>query len=322
MRGGDKGGNVTGKPENIFNFFIFFENGVARTIGVKLHNREGTDAEKYCFLSSQVAEDIAEARRIELSQAFTPIEWRARLRIDGGEPLLRSILHELNIRSENFLYCLTPVLDGTPFWEQRIGLGPFRGRDVTDFGREGQMEDYLVGYIDEEHFRLGELINDDYFHAIRVLFQNELYVSASKLLMCCIDTIAFIEFGDTRGNFTKWLDRYCELTTLKISADELWEYRNSVLHMTSLDSKKVLSGKVARIAPYVAKRGSEPPQHADRIKPFNLLELIDAVAKGISRWGETYNNSPEKMVEFIARYDTTISDARMSKITRSTTKEL
>jgi hypothetical protein len=52
------------------------------------------------------------------------------------------------------------------------------------------MKDYLVEYTGPEGFDFGRLINDDYFLAIKLLFQNGRYVSAAKLLMSCVDTLA------------------------------------------------------------------------------------------------------------------------------------
>lgn len=302
--------------ERIFNFFIYFEENVAHELGVWFHKRSGTDTEKTDFLRSQVTNDHTKARRVPLPHSFTPEQWRARLRIDGALPLLEPTLERLNAPRRNFIYCLTPIVDGVAYWDQMSAAGVFRGSDVTDFGREGHMPDYLVDYTDGQYFHLDKLINDDFFSAIRILFNNQHYVSASKLLMCCIDTLAFVEYGDTRGNFSKWLNQYCDLSTLGITADELWEYRNAVLHMTSLDSKKVIAGKVARIAPYVAAPGLAPPEKSDDAKPFNLLDLINVIAAGIDRWGDSYNSTPEKTLDFIARYDITISDKRTAKIMR------
>ena len=302
--------------EKIFNFFIYFESGVAREIGVRFHKRSGTDIEKTDFLRENVAADYERARRFDLPQAYTVNQWRAQLRIDGALSILDPILTKLNAPKRSYIHCLTPIKDGTPFWDQTIGPGAFRGAEVTDFGREGQMSDYLVDYSEGSCFYLDRLIFDDFFSAINILLDNKHYVSASKLLMSCIDTLAFVEFGDVRNNFTDWLDLYCDLKGVGVTAGELWEYRNAVLHMTSLDSRRVLRGDAARIAPYVAIRGSQPPQNEGDAKPFNLLELIDATSAGIQRWGMSYNASPEKVVDFINRYDMTISDKRIATIAR------
>lgn len=303
--------------EKIFNFFIYFDAGVAHELGIWFHKRSGTDDEKTDFLRSQVKKDYLKARRFDLPQSFTPEQWRARLRFDGALPIFESILAELSVSKSSFVYCLTPILDGIPFWDQMSGPNEFRGHEVTDYGREGHMPDYLVEYTDGKYFHFDKLIDDDFFNAIRIIFQKNHYVSASKLLMCCIDTLAFVEFGDTKNNFTDWLDRYCDLTVVGVTASELWEYRNSILHMTTLDSRSVKHGRTVRISPYVGPRGSLPPRNAEYAKSFNLLELIHTVAAGIECWGSSYNAKPEKLVDFIARYDMIISDKRVATIIRS-----
>lgn len=55
------------------------------------------------------------------------------------------------------------------------------------------MEDYLVKYTTPEGFDVPRLINDDFFLAIKLLFNSGLYVSASKLLLSFIDSIAYVE---------------------------------------------------------------------------------------------------------------------------------
>src|SRR5690606_9143663 len=105
---------------------------------------------------------------------------------------------------------------------------------------------------------LSELLNDDYFKAIKLLFNAGHHVSSAKLLMSCVDTLAFVEHGDVRGNFTDWLDAYVDLEPIGISALEVWEFRNSILHMTNLASRQVLAGKVSSIAPYIGRAASMP----------------------------------------------------------------
>lgn len=161
-------------------------------------------------------------------------------------------------------------------------------------------------------FRFAELIRDDYFKAIRTLFNEKLYVSCAKLLMSCVDTLAYVEYGDAQGNFLKWLDTYVDLKPYGISSGELWEFRNSVLHMTNLASRKVIAGKISPITFYIGGPEAMPPVTPDLPKLFNLHELIKAISKGIGKWGETYNADPDKMLKFIERYDTTISDVRVA----------
>jgi hypothetical protein len=173
-------------------------------------------------------------------------------------------------------------------------------------------------YTDGNTFRFTDLIHDDYFKAIRTLFSAKLYVSCAKLLMSCVDTLAFVEYGNISGNFTNWLDAYIDLLPQNITAEELWEFRNSVLHMTNLASRKVISGKVSPIMLYAGGSDSMPAITSDLPKPFNLYSLITAIATGIGRWGETYNSDRDKLLKFIERYDTTISDSRVASFRLST----
>ena len=48
-------------------------------------------------------------------------------------------------------------------------------------------------------------------------------------------------------------------------------------------------------------------------KPFNLYGLIATIGEGIGKWGEAYNADRDKLLKFIERYDTTISDSRMAR---------
>lgn len=297
--------------ERIFNIFIYFDAGVASEYGVRYHRIGGTDDEKTSFLGLRVREDCAAARRFRLARSFTPEEWYAAGRFgdvlqyfEEAFTLCRAPLAPI--------VCITPMVDGEPKIDLQTGLGPFRGDIVSRIEGRGAVPDYLVSYMDGNRFLFTELIHDDYFKAIKTLFNAKLYVSCAKLLMSCVDTLAFVEYGDESGNFTKWLDAYVDLSAHGITSDELWEFRNSVLHMTNLVSRKVTSGKVSPIMPYVGGPDTMPAISPQLPKPFNLYGLIATIGKGIGKWGEAYNSDGDKLLKFIERYDTTISDSRMA----------
>jgi hypothetical protein len=193
------------------------------------------------------------------------------------------------------------------------------------------MVDYLNTYISDGHFDLPRLINDDYFKAIKLLYNAGHYVSAAKLLMSFLDTIAFVDMGDVSSNFTLWLERYADLTALGITSKELWEYRNGLLHMTNLNSRAVAKGLTAPLIVYV---GGHIPQTITNIpddliarpraelgltqvgvKYFNLKELLNTVAGAVSKWIEDCNRNPNKLVDFVQRYDLTVSDSRVACFT-------
>lgn len=209
------------------------------------------------------------------------------------------------------LMVITPVVDGYPSVQAVSDLGPINLAELNRIGPEPkQMDDYLRAYLDREGggFDIPRLLNDDYFEAIKLLFNRKKFVSCSKLLVSFIDTIAFVEYGDAVCPFKKWLVTYADLNRLGVSGDELWEYRNSVLHMTNLASRNVLKGAVDAVLPYV---GPELPRRVGR-KFLNLRTLISVVADGVQKWITTYNATPGKILEFIERYDLVISDARMA----------
>ncbi|MBE7564452.1 hypothetical protein H7F10_16360 [Acidithiobacillus sp. HP-6] len=176
--------------------------------------------------------------------------------------------------------------------------------------------DYFGTFFTEGGFDFTGLLNADFFQPVRILFQNQHYVSAAKLLAIAIDSIAFVEYGDIpdENAFVKWLNRYADLSALGITADELWEHRNSLLHMSNLDSRKVLSGRTRRLIPYV---GEIPPGVAfdeTRAGYYNLQKLIYAIGQACGKWCETYGEDREKIHSFVDRYDLIASDARMLRV--------
>jgi len=135
-----------------------------------------------------------------------------------------------------------------------------------------------------------------------------------KLLMICIDTISYLEYGDTSGNFQKWISSYTKLSDLNITDNELWEFRNSILHMTNLDSRKVKQKKEKRLMFYVSHPEIKYQDKNDEGKFFKFKDLLNCIAWGISKWGGTYNIEKSKFDDFVARYDRIISDKRMTYI--------
>jgi hypothetical protein len=129
-----------------------------------------------------------------------------------------------------------------------------------------------------------------------------------KLIVSFIDTVSYLEFGDTPGGFVEWLKLYMSIEKLGVTELQLWELRNSVLHMSNLDSRKVLAGKEKRISFCVARSGYVPSPDQDIIY-FNLTDLIHEIAQALSRWVYTYQD-PNKILVFIERYDRLISDSR------------
>lgn len=177
-----------------------------------------------------------------------------------------------------------------------------------------KQKEWYSEYIDEKGVHFDKLINDDFFEAIRITYNSKQYVSSMKLLMICVDTISYLEYGDKPKNFQNWINNYTKISDLNIQSEELWEFRNSILHMTNLDSRKVISGKIKRLMFYVSKSNITYPKETDEGKYFNFKELIDIIAEGIKNWAESYNIEKSKFEYFLDRYDRIISDKRMTYI--------
>src|SRR3990167_1037025 len=175
--------------------------------------------------------------------------------------------------------------------------------------------DYFGKYFNSEGFDFTRLLNDDFFQPVRILFNAKHYVSASKLLVVAIDSISYIEYGDIKENtFIKWLKSYSEIESLGITAEELWEHRNSLLNMSNLSSKKVASGKIRALVAYVGQMNPSIALDETNTGYYNLYSLIQLVGKACGNWCTTYDKQREKIHSFVERYDLIASDARMQCI--------
>ncbi|MCG2830741.1 MAG: hypothetical protein L6302_06785 [Desulfobacteraceae bacterium] len=175
--------------------------------------------------------------------------------------------------------------------------------------------DYFGTFFTDEGFDFTGLVNADFFQPVRILFRNQHYVSATKLLVIAIDSISFVEFGDIKENtFIKWLNTYADLASVGITAEELWEHRNSLLHMSNLDSRKVLLGKVRRLASYIGQLHPDVKLNEEKTGYYDLQKLIYAIGNACGKWCETYGEQRDKIESFVERYDLIASDARMLRI--------
>lgn len=175
--------------------------------------------------------------------------------------------------------------------------------------------DYFGKYFTDEGFKITELIHDDFFKPVRLLFNNRHYVSASKLLFVAIDSIGFIEYGDKERNpFIKWLNTYSKIESLGITSEELWEHRNALLHMSSLNSRKVRSGRTRMLVSYVGEIPPAVELDTEKTGYYELLGLIKIIGNACGEWGLTYGQERDKIHRFVERYDLIASDSRMLEV--------
>ena len=304
--------------ERVFNCFLYTDGEKISQLGVAVHEMDGSDEEKMEFLRRSVSSDcliadIANVRSCTVGTSdgiFKYSSYMAMVRAGRSMEVFEEFFARHDA-PESPLCCITPIVNGEAQIDVTHGYEPFYVSSFEDHPKigKGKMADYLESYITPDGFDMPRLLNDDYFKAIKLLFNAKHYVSCMKLLVSFIDTIAYLQFGDVSGSFVQWLKKYASIEKLGITEQQLWELRNSVLHMSNLDSRKVLSGKEKRISFCVARSGYIPDPDLDT-QYFNFKDLIDEIAQALSRWIKTFQESPDKMLVFIERYDRVISDSR------------
>lgn len=297
--------------ETIYNLFLMYQEGVCSQVRYVTHETDARDEEALEFLLARVAVDFNNSKVINLTKPFDKAEHDARSRLGHGQVLWDEVYQILGA-DEQPLSVVTPVVNGMLQVEFRAQLGDPNIYLREDMTHGVQMDDWILKYRKRDGLDLSQLIHDDYFEAIKITFNAKLYVSAMKLLLSAIDSLAYIEFSDATKNnvFVKWMDTYADLVPLGITSEELWELRNGLLHMTNLDSRAVSKNQVRRISFHV---GPKLFYERDGIHYFGFYELLLEVGRAHVRWLETYNSNPEKRAEFVSRYDQTISDARIAR---------
>ena len=285
--------------ENIVNIFAYGDETHVHSIGWRTYMRDGSDEELLTFLRSKVSVDHETAMRQDIRE---PIKWEEFNSMNRLNATTNTLMSN-GIMSENDMYCITPIVNG------KVKID-----GIDDEFSPDQIPDYLTIYMTDDGLDFPNLIHDDYFQAIRLLWNEKKYISCLKLVFSAIDTFGFIEHGPHGNSFIRWLDDFCDLESLGVTSTELWELRNSMIHMTNLLSYKVRDGSVKQLMPSITSPENEVIPHLNGIKSFHTSRfLLEVLPKGIEQWLKTYNQNRSKIVQFISRYDTIVSEARMSR---------
>lgn len=309
--------------EIIFNLYVYSTNDIINKIGAVTYSKSGSDEEKLLFLQTRVYEDLKIAQIFNVPESY-------KLELANGD-IITGILKdrylelqhnssELFIFEEAFkklnapkepLICITSVVDGDILIEGKSAIKPYVHSYVKSIYEHVQ-PDYKELYKSDTGFHFGKLINDDFLEAIVILYEHDKYVSSAKLLMSSIDTFSYLEYGDVNGSFKMWIDSFCDLSKMGISSDELWEFRNSILHMTNLNSRKVDKKVVRRLLLSVNSDDVPFFREAQEGKYVNYRYLIDIITKALGKWAENIKSDDTKIEAFFERYNSIISDKRKS----------
>lgn len=295
--------------EMIFNVFLPFDDGDCCDHALYVgHDTTLDDEAALRFLQDRVGADLTQAVRIPLARPFTRATYYSRCRIGEGHHLYDEVFEVAGARADP-LFVTTLVVDG----KVRVDMSGRHNDSNIYLTPEAignaHMDDWLLKYRVGDSFDLPQLIHDDFFLAIKLTFNAKHYASSLKLLLSCIDSISYIEFGDQRTpSFIDWLHKYADLAKVGVTPEEIWELRNAVLHMTNLSSRQVVRKKVRRISVCI---GGEGEADADGTYYFNFFALIQEFTAAVQKWLASYNDEREKFATFVERYDETISDSRV-----------
>ncbi len=309
--------------EVIHNLYLFIQDEDIIELGVEVYNKDGTDKEKLSFLRSRVAHDYKDSKRFNLPDKYSN-DNSSKLPYKRFIAMQRQGIH-LDLFEDLFRYfdspqdplvIITPIVDEKPNIDIVTNVNALQGDNIPkEMKPPGiEMEDYLEKYTTSEGFDLPSLLNDDYLQSLKLLFNHGFYVSCCKLLLSFIDTVAFLAYGDQNNIFKTWLNEYANVDSIGITSSELWELRNSLLHMTNLDSRKVIKGEVKRLMFFIGTLPDDIPMESEETKYFNLKELIDHIPSALENWIKHLNSSPNDRVALIERYDLIVSDVRKSII--------
>jgi len=285
------------EQQTLINIFVYGDEDSIHSIGYSTYERGGSDEELMEFLRLRVSDDHKNAVHHPLNE---PMERERFHALDRLNPFASYFMASLSL-PDDLIYCMTHIINDEPTLDQVHKQSP-----------KSMLPDYLDLYMTDRGFDFTRLINDDFMDASRLLWKNRKYISALKLVLSMIDTLSFVEYGPVRDSFTQWTRDYCDMASLTVTPEELWELRNSLLHMTNLDSHKVRRKQVARLLPVFAPKHSDIPTLSDGFKTLHVSKLVSVVIpRGIEKWIASYNNDREKYVQFISRYDTVVSETRL-----------
>jgi hypothetical protein len=316
--------------EIVANLFVYVHDEVVEELGVVRHDLEGTDDQKIAFLKSQVIADASRSTRHPLPVANIkiwigvdatnglPFQMYSYLARTGNAlRFFEEPLAAINAPQES-LVCITPIVDGKPKIDVVTHVNPLASPEMLNDQFDGVVKrtDFLAAYTTPNGLDVHELLADDFTNAIKLLCEHKHYVSATKLLVSFVDTVAYLEFGDVQGNYEKWLSKYAALALVGITASELWEFRNSLLHMTNPLSRKVLAGNAISLHFCInAKLMKVRFDKATDTKLFSFEILYETIIQALDSWTKSYSGNLAKQLEFIERYDTILSEARIARLT-------
>ena len=170
----------------LVNIFVYGNESHVHAIGWRVYERAGSNEELTNFLQSRVQHDHPGAPQEDLAK---PIPRRDFDAMDRLNPFVGALVAK-GIVGEKPVYCVTHIVNG----EIRVD-------ETRDESSSGAVPDYLQLYLTEGGFDFPQLLQDDYFEAIHLLWNNGKYLSCLKLVFSAIDTFGYVEYGPDRNDW-------------------------------------------------------------------------------------------------------------------------
>ena len=140
------------------------------SMGYCEYKSEGSYDDLTNFLKSRVHDDYKEPPRKRRSPTHRVDTFYSMERLGAVTNTLRND----GIMDEDDIYCITHIIDGN-----------VRVDEVVDTNPPNAIPDYLSIYMTANGFDFPQLIEDDYYAAIKILWNEKKYISSMKTSIFC-----------------------------------------------------------------------------------------------------------------------------------------
>lgn len=157
--------------EHLVNIFVYGDEIHAYELGYCTYDRSGEDQQLLHFLRSRALTDHKTAIRFPIKEK---IKWEDLYSMSRLNAATNTMI-AMKVMSENDLYCTTCIVNGAA--------------KVDEVFHTPHTPDYLLLYETDQGFDFPRLLEDDYFSAMKLLWNAKKYISCMKLMFSTIDTI-------------------------------------------------------------------------------------------------------------------------------------
>jgi hypothetical protein len=130
--------------------------------------------------------------------------------------------------------------------------------------------------------------------AIKALHREQCFEQSLVVLYALIDTVGLVDnqFGKTSANrttFKNWINTYVNVSSLNVSADDIYAARCGILHSFSSESDLSRKGRAKEIQYYLDQSNSEgfkiltQSNHQTNVITVPLIEFFNEIKSGMEK---------------------------------------